>query len=79
MNTVFVDTSVLVAAENISDAALYQATLGWLDVLWSTRSGRTGNRQQRKRPRQQHSHQPRRPFPPAALQRLQHRRCRRRQ
>ncbi|GAB2832668.1 PIN domain-containing protein [Comamonas piscis] len=43
MNTVFVDTSVLVAAENISDAALYQATLGWLDVLWSSRSGRTGN------------------------------------
>ncbi|WP_312833734.1 PIN domain-containing protein [Comamonas sp.] len=43
MSTVFVDTSVLVAAENISDAALYQATLDWLDVLWSTRTGRTGN------------------------------------
>ncbi len=43
MSTVFVDTSVLVAAENVSDAALYQATLDWLDVLWSTRTGRTGN------------------------------------
>ncbi len=43
MSTVFVDTSVLVAAENVSDAALYQATLDWLDVLWSSRTGRTGN------------------------------------
>ncbi|PWB17609.1 PIN domain-containing protein [Comamonas sp. JNW] len=43
MSTVFVDTSVLVAAENVSDAALYQATLDWLDHLWSSRTGRTGN------------------------------------
>ena len=43
MSTVFVDTSVLVAAENVSDAALYQATLDWLDLLWSSRTGRTGN------------------------------------
>ncbi|MEJ5030739.1 MULTISPECIES: PIN domain-containing protein [unclassified Comamonas] len=43
MSTVFVDTSVLVAAENVSDATLYQATLDWLDLLWSSRTGRTGN------------------------------------
>ncbi len=43
MSTVFVDTSVLVAAENVSDAPLYQATLDWLDLLWSSRTGRTGN------------------------------------
>ncbi|MNV79979.1 tRNA(fMet)-specific endonuclease VapC [compost metagenome] len=39
----FVDTSVLIASENVSDGALYEATLGWLDWLWRTRSGRTGS------------------------------------
>lgn len=43
MSTVFVDTSVLIASENVSDGALYEATLGWLDWLWRTRTGRTGN------------------------------------
>lgn len=43
MSTVFVDTSVLIASENVSDRALYEATLGWLDWLWRTRTGRTGN------------------------------------
>lgn len=43
MSTVFVDTSVLIASENVSDGALYEATLGWLDWLWRTRSGRTGS------------------------------------
>lgn len=41
MNPVFVDTSVLIAAEDVSGGALYQACLAWLDVLWHTRSGRT--------------------------------------
>ena len=43
MSTVFVDTSVLIASENVSDRALYEATLGWLDWLWRTRTGRTGS------------------------------------
>ena len=43
MTTVFVDTSVLIAAENIAGDALYAATLNWLDWLWRHRSGRTGN------------------------------------
>ena len=33
MTTVFVDTSVLIAAENIAGDALYAATLNWLDWL----------------------------------------------
>ena len=43
MSPVFVDTSVLIAAEDVGQAALYEAVLAWLDVLWHTRSGRTGN------------------------------------
>ena len=43
MTTVFVDTSVLIAAENIAGDALYAATLNWLDWLWRHRSGRTAN------------------------------------
>ena len=43
MTTVFVDTSVLVAAENVAGGDLYAATLSWLDWLWRNRSGRTGN------------------------------------
>ena len=43
MSTVFVDTSVLIASENVSDRALYEATLGWLDWLWRTRTRRTGS------------------------------------
>ena len=43
MNPVFVDTSVLIAAEDVGDAELYAATLNWLDLLWKTRSGRTGS------------------------------------
>ena len=43
MTTVFVDTSVLVAAENVAGGDLYAATLNWLDWLWRHRSGRTGN------------------------------------
>ena len=43
MTTVFVDTSVLIAAENVTGEALYAATLNWLDWLWRYRSGRTGN------------------------------------
>ena len=43
MTTVFVDTSVLVAAENVAGGELYAATLNWLDWLWRHRSGRTGN------------------------------------
>ena len=42
MTPVFVDTSVLIAAENLADAALHQACLQWLDLLWRTRCGRTG-------------------------------------
>ena len=41
MNPVFVDTSVLIAAEDTAGGALYQACLDWLDLLWRTRSGRT--------------------------------------
>ena len=41
MNPVFVDTSVLIAAENVGGGALYVATLDWLDLLWRRRSGRT--------------------------------------
>ncbi|WP_353235920.1 PIN domain-containing protein [Diaphorobacter ruginosibacter] len=43
MNPVFVDTSVLIAAEDVGAADLHQATLSWLDALWRTRSGRTGS------------------------------------
>jgi predicted nucleic acid-binding protein len=43
MNTVFVDTSVLVAAEDTGQDALHAAVLQWLDLLWRTRSGRTGS------------------------------------
>ena len=43
MTTVFVDTSALVAAENVAGGDLYAATLNWLDWLWRHRSGRTGN------------------------------------
>ena len=43
MNPVFVDTSVLIAAEDTGNAALYQAVLDWLDALWTRRAGRTGN------------------------------------
>ena len=43
MTTVFVDTSVLVAAEDVAGADLYTATLSWLDALWRSRTGRTGN------------------------------------
>ena len=43
MTTVFVDTSVLIAAEDVASRELYAATLAWLDVLWRDRTGRTGN------------------------------------
>ncbi|WP_027014000.1 PIN domain-containing protein [Comamonas composti] len=43
MNPVFVDTSVLVAAENVAGGDLYQTCLSWLDCLWRERLGRTGN------------------------------------
>ena len=43
MMTVFVDISVLIASEDVAAGELYQATLAWLDVLWRTRSGRTGS------------------------------------
>ena len=39
---VFVDTSVLIAAEDVASPALYAATLAWLDMLWRDRTGRTG-------------------------------------
>ena len=41
MMLAFVDTSVLIAAEDVAGGELYAATLGWLDYLWRTRSGRT--------------------------------------
>ena len=40
MNPVFVDTSVLIAAEDTGNGALYAAVLAWLDLLWRTRTGR---------------------------------------
>ena len=43
MNPVFVDTTALIAAEDVAGGALYAATLAWLDVLWRLRAGRTGN------------------------------------
>ena len=43
MNSVFVDTSVLVAAEDVGQASLYPAVLAWLDMLWRSRTGRTSN------------------------------------
>ena len=43
MTPVFVDTSVLIAAEDTGAQALYAACLAWLDALWQHRSGRTGN------------------------------------
>lgn len=42
MSLVFVDTSVLIAAENLAAGRLHAASLAWLDALWRTRSGRTG-------------------------------------
>ena len=41
MPAVFVDTSVLIAAENTADPA-HGACLQWLDSLWKSRNGRTG-------------------------------------
>ncbi len=41
MTLVFVDTSVLIAAENTA-AAAHGASLQWLDWLWRSRNGRTG-------------------------------------
>ncbi|WP_240919218.1 PIN domain-containing protein [Acidovorax sp. HDW3] len=41
MTPVFVDTSVLLAAENTAAGAAHQAALDWLDSLWRQRSGRT--------------------------------------
>ena len=41
MSLVFVDTSVLVAAENLAAGDLHASSLAWLDLLWRTRSGRT--------------------------------------
>ena len=46
ITTVFVDTSVLMAAEDVAGAALYTATLAWLDMLWHSRTGRTSNQAQ---------------------------------
>lgn len=43
MNPVFVDTSVLIAAEDVGQPARYAAVLAWLDVLWRSRAGRTSN------------------------------------
>lgn len=43
MSPVFVDTSALVAAENVGGGALYRGCLDWLDALWRTRTGRTSN------------------------------------
>ena len=43
MTPVFVDTSVLMAAEDVGGGDLHAATLAWLDVLWRSRTGRTGN------------------------------------
>jgi predicted nucleic acid-binding protein len=43
MNPVFVDTSVLIAAEDVGARDLYAATLAWLNVLWRLRTGRTSN------------------------------------
>ena len=43
MNSVFVDTSVLVAAEDVGQASMYAAVLAWLDMLWRSRTGRTSN------------------------------------
>ena len=37
---VFVDASVLVAAENAHDRALQAACADWLDALWAARMGR---------------------------------------
>lgn len=41
MSAVFVDTSVLIAAEDTGNDALYAACLAWLDMLWQQRQGRT--------------------------------------
>ncbi|MEG0921187.1 MAG: PIN domain-containing protein [Comamonas sp.] len=43
MTMVFVDTSVLVASEDVAGGDLYTSTLAWLDVLWRDRTGRTSN------------------------------------
>ena len=43
MTPVFVDTSVLIAGEDVAGGALYEASLSWLDALWRERTGRTGN------------------------------------
>ena len=42
MPPVFVDTSVLIAAENTAAGAAHGASLQWLDSLWRSRNGRTG-------------------------------------
>ena len=43
VSMVFVDTSVLIAGEDVAGGALYEASLSWLDALWRERTGRTGN------------------------------------
>lgn len=40
MNTVFVDTNVLLCSENGADAAKQATALAWLKVLWQRRMGR---------------------------------------
>jgi predicted nucleic acid-binding protein len=40
VNTVFVDTSVLIRADDGADTALQQAARDWLMVLWQRRIGR---------------------------------------
>lgn len=43
MTPVFVDVSVLIAAENTGHPQLHHTVLAWLDVLWRSRSGRTSS------------------------------------
>ena len=40
-STIFVDTSVLIAAEDGAAGNAQAAALAWLDLLWRSRSGRT--------------------------------------
>ena len=40
MNTVFIDTSILLFSENGADAAKQVTALAWLKVLWQRRMGR---------------------------------------
>lgn len=42
---IFVDASVLVAAENAHDAAQQAACVAWLDALWSARMGRVSQQE----------------------------------